>query len=135
MAKLIPAILLGLFLAVSAVAQDSGRAIEGIITDQIANFEADDLDGAFDHASPKIRGLFGTPETFGQMVREGYPMVWRPAEVRFLNRRDAAGGPVQRVQVTDASGQVFHLDYMMIDTASGWKIDGVVIVKPAGVAA
>ena len=32
-----------------------------------------------------IQGMFGTPARFGLMVRNGYPMVWRPAEVEFLS--------------------------------------------------
>lgn len=67
----------------------SGReaAIRGVIGSQLDAFEADDVDRAFGFASNGIRGMFGTPERFGQMVREGYPMVWRPGEVRYLELR------------------------------------------------
>ena len=66
-----------------AGAQDAQGAIREVISDQIAAFEADDFATAFGFASPAIREMFGTPDRFGRMVREGYPMVWRPGGVRF----------------------------------------------------
>lgn len=109
--------------AAPAVAQDS--AIRGVISDQIAAFLADDFARAFGHASPGIKGIFGTPERFGQMVRQGYPMVHRPADMKFLELREVAGRLWQRVMVTDAAGKLHFLDYQMLETPDGWQIDGV----------
>ena len=53
-------------------------AIESTIQNQFDAFLKDDVGTAFSFASPNIKGLFGTPENFGPMVRNGYPMVWRP---------------------------------------------------------
>lgn len=118
-------------LAGAAWAQDS--EIEGVISGQIEAFKADDFEQAFTFAAPSIRQIFRTPENFGVMVRRGYPMVWRPAEVTFLDLRDEAGVPVQTVQIRDAEGTVHLLAYSMTQTGAGWKISGVQILEAPGV--
>ena len=115
-------------------AADEG-AIQGVISDQLSAFIDDDFDAAFSHASPAIRQLFGTSQRFGSMVRNGYPMVHRPQEVRFLDLRDVNGRLVQRLMITDAQGTLHMLDYQMIETADGWRINGVQIVRAPQVGA
>jgi len=109
--------------------------IAGAISDQFEDFRADDMVGAFEHASPTIRGLFGTPETFGMMVRNGYPMVYRPKSFRFLDLDEMPGGLRQIVEVEDMEGRSFLLAYDMIETETGWKINGVRIIPAPDVAA
>ncbi|MGY6409969.1 MAG: DUF4864 domain-containing protein [Alkalilacustris sp.] len=97
---------------------------------QIDAFLAGDMDTAFSFASPGIRQTFGTPERFAQMVQSGYPMVFRSAGVRFLDRRDhPGGGQVQRVMIADEVGRVHLLDYLMIEGPDGWQIAGVQILR------
>lgn len=126
---------LALLLALSPVAAQDRAGIEGTIRDQITAFLADDFATAFTFASPTIRGLFGTPENFGAMVRQGYPMVWRPAEVRMLDLREVGGRLWQRVMVTDAQGRTHLLDYQMVPAGDGWQINGVQLLRSAGVGA
>ena len=58
------------------------------------------------------------------MVQNGYPMVWQPGEVRFLDLSEVNGQPRQRVMVKDA-GNVFHvLEYEMIETAEAYNEPG-----------
>ncbi|WP_170414774.1 DUF4864 domain-containing protein [Ruegeria atlantica] len=123
MRRLLLAVSLSAGLASSAFAQSA--EIEANIAAQIQAFKADDFVTAFTFASPNIRSLFGTPENFGAMVRNGYPMVWRPAEVRFLELREIGGALWQKVMITDSNGQVHVLDYQMIQRENGWKINGV----------
>ncbi len=108
-------------------------AIEGTIQSQFDAFLNEDVTTAFSFASPSIKGLFGTPENFGAMVRNGYPMVWRPADVRYLELREVAGGLWQRVMVTDQSGQTHLLDYQMVKTPDGWQINAVQLLPKVGV--
>lgn len=124
------------FAALPAAAQlVRDPAIEATIQNQFDAFLRDDVGTAFSFASPGIKGLFRTPENFGTMVREGYPMVWRPAEVQYLELRDVAGQLWQRVRVTDQAGRVHLLDYQMIQTPDGWQINGVQILPSVGVGA
>ncbi|MCE2737256.1 MAG: DUF4864 domain-containing protein [Rhodobacter sp.] len=120
----------------SAQAQEARNpAIETVIQQQFDAFRAEDVGTAFSFASPNIKGMFGTPENFGRMVRDGYPMVWRPAEVQFLDLRKVAGNLWQRVMVTDQAGRTHLLEYQMVETGQGWQINGVQILPQAGVGA
>ena len=99
------------FPAVGRSQETSGQgAITGVIASQIDAFLRQDVDAAFEFASPNIRGLFGSSERFGAMVQSGYPMVWQPQEVRYLALRNVAGRLWQRVMITDAAGRVHPLD-------------------------
>lgn len=123
MTRILMTLALALMLAGPAKAQS--EAIEGVIGAQIEAFRADDFGAAFDFASPTIRNIFRTPENFGRMVQQGYPMVWRPAEVQYLALEPRGGQMVQRVLVTDQNGGLHVLEYYMIQTENGWQIDGV----------
>ena len=120
------AVLLAAVLAVPAGAQEA--PIQGTIQSQIEAFQADDFVRAFTFASPTIKQMFGTPENFGAMVKQGYPMVYRPAEVQMMELREVAGNLWQRVRVTDQAGAGWYLDYMMVETAEGWQINAVQIL-------
>ena len=109
--------------------------IEAVISSQIDAFKADDFDAAFDFAHSTIRNIFRTPENFGRMVRQGYPMVWRPAEVEYLDLRQQGSGTFQDVRIVDAEGRVFLLEYSMVETADGWRIKGVRILESAAISA
>ncbi|MEO9824324.1 MAG: DUF4864 domain-containing protein [Paracoccaceae bacterium] len=119
------------FWANGALAEDltPNPAIEGTIASQIEAFRADDFAQAFTFASPNIRQMFGNPDNFGRMVRQGYPMVWRPGQLNFLELRDEQGLLWQKVMVRDQQGVFFILDYQMIETSDGWRINGVYLVQ------
>lgn len=117
--------------ACPAVAQQD--ALQSTILNQFEAFKADDFVTAFGFASPVIKGIFGTPENFGAMVRQGYPMVYRPAEVRMLDQRQVGDTTIQRVLVTDAQGRSHVLDYQMVETPDGWQINGVTLVPSGGI--
>jgi hypothetical protein len=124
---LLLALVLALPAALPASAQEA--PIEGTIRSQIEAFNADDFVGAFGFASPNIQGIFGSAENFGRMVSQGYPMVHRPSDVRMGELREVAGALWQKVYVTDAQGKGHVLDYQMIETAEGWKINAVEVLK------
>ncbi|SMX38293.1 DUF4864 domain-containing protein [Maliponia aquimaris] len=109
--------------------------IEGTIRSQIDAFLQDDFVTAFTYASPGIRGMFGTPENFGAMVRNGYPMVWRPSDVQFGALRERDGAPWQQVLIEDAEGRRFVLEYRMEQVDGAWRISGVEVVPAPDVAA
>jgi hypothetical protein len=112
-------------LAAPLRAEPAAEAIRGVISDQIAAFLADDVATAFTFASPGIKGLFQTPERFGAMVRQGYPMVWRPGEWHYLGLDGTGEVRRQIVEITDRAGRTFRLEYSMLRTDEGWRIDGV----------
>ena len=118
-----------------AQAQDTRSAVVGTIQSQLDAFQQDDFATAFTFASPNIKRLFRTPERFGQMVRNGYPMVWRPSAVEFLDFKSEGGRTSQTVLFRDANGVPIVLEYFMIETPDGWQIDGVQPVQAPDVAA
>ncbi len=123
-----------LFLSVGAAAAqtDTKDLPETIIQQQIDAFLADDFDRAFAFASPTIQGVFGSAPRFGAMVKQGYPMVWRPADVRFLNSDGAGELRRQNVLVTDQAGRLHLLEYEMIRSGDSWRINGVRLVPQVG---
>ncbi|NKX43166.1 DUF4864 domain-containing protein [Roseicyclus persicicus] len=134
------ALIAGLFLALAApVAAQEVLApnpdIEATIAGQFDAFLAEDVETAWQYASPNIQGLFRTPENFGRMVQQGYPMVWAPAEVDFIDLQTFNGLIVQRVQVIDGAGNAHYLGYQMIETEGGWRINGVQILPAPDVSA
>ena len=109
--------------------------IEATIQNQLNAFLVDDFEQAFEYASPSIQGLFGSPQRFGEMVRGGYPMVWRNRNVQFGDLRLIAGSLWQRVFVTDAQGVEHALDYKMHKVGEDWRISGVQLLPKPDVSA
>ncbi|WP_299929383.1 DUF4864 domain-containing protein [uncultured Pelagimonas sp.] len=120
--------------AVGQDAQARNPSIENTIEQQIEAFQVNDFAKAFEYASPTIQGLFGTSENFGAMVQNGYPMVWRPKDLRFGELRQIEGNLWQQVIVIDQAGQVFALDYMMVEVKGDWRIAAVQMIPPPEVA-
>lgn len=133
MTRFITALLFALTLALPAKAQDAD--IQAVITSQMDAFKADDFATAFSYAAPNIKRMFGNSDRFGMMVRQGYPMVHRPADVEYLELEERGGAFFQRVQVQDASGAFHYLGYMMVETPDGWQIAGVTMLPAPDVAA
>lgn len=117
----------------AALAQEA--PIQNTIQSQLDAFAAKDGAKAFTYASPTIKSLFGSADTFTKMVQNGYPMVWQHRAVKMLELRTIAGNLWQRVMITDANGATYLLDYKMIETADGWQIDAVQILPQQDVGA
>jgi hypothetical protein len=135
------AILAGLILGFAVLRADAQEVlapnpdIEATIAGQFDAFRAGDVAEAWRFASPNIQRLFGSPGNFASMVEQGYPMVWAPGAVDFIDLQSFGGVLVQRVQVLDAQGNAHYLGYQMIQTEGGWKINGVQVLPPPQVAA
>lgn len=140
MRRLLISLLLVVLGSLPLQAQDArSSAVVDTIQSQLDAFQEDDFAKAFTYASPAIKRLFGNPDRFGAMVRNGFPMVWRPSAVEFLDFKDEAeseGGQVsQMVLFRDANGVPVVMEYFMIETENGWQIDGVQPVQAPDVAA
>ncbi|MEY8882063.1 DUF4864 domain-containing protein [Donghicola sp. XS_ASV15] len=121
---------LWLGLAMGAVAQSDD--IRQTIRSQLDAFKSDDFTAAYDYASPTIKNVFRNPEMFGHMVQHGYPMVWRPGAVVFLDLEERDGRTFQPVMIEDRSGKVHVLEYKMIQIDGQWQIDGVRLLDSDG---
>jgi hypothetical protein len=129
--------LLGLLLslAVPAHAQDVSTAdraaIRDIIQSQVDAFRRDDGDAAFGFASPTIRGMFGTPDVFMDMVRQGYQPVYRPKVFDFREIVMLHGQITQKVHVVGPDGRPVTAFYPMVRLPDGsWRIEGCYLQAP-----
>ena len=127
MRRILAGLVLAIGLAGAAPAQQA--EIQNVIQGQIDAFLVDDFDAAFTYASPAIKRIFQNPSRFGSMVREGYPMVWRPSDVTFLELEESGRAMVQKVLIRDQDGALHVLAYQMIPTEEGWQINGVQILQ------
>lgn len=110
-------------------------AVEATIQHQFDAFLSGDVTTAFSFASPTIQGIFGTAENFGLMVQQGYPMVWRPAAVKYLDLRQGPDGLYQKVAITDQKGALHLLEYQMLPAGDGWMIGSVQVLQQPEVGA
>ncbi|WP_166416497.1 DUF4864 domain-containing protein [Cochlodiniinecator piscidefendens] len=114
-------------------AQENARsAREAVILSQIDAFQRDDFSSAYGFASSGVRRIFENPRQFGQMVQNGYPMVYRPSAVEVLDSRHEGAAVIQVVRIEDQAGQVHFLAYEMIEINNDWKINGVYLLEAAG---
>ena len=103
---------------------------------QLAAFVAEDAELAFSYAAPNIRSLFQTPERFMAMVRQGYPVVYRPAALLFLTPKALDAAVVQPVQMRDSSGKSWLAMYtLQRQTDASWLISACVLVPDRAVGA
>jgi hypothetical protein len=116
----------GLASAQPASLSDADRTeIRSTIQHQEEAFARDDGAAAFGDASPMIREMFGTPEIFMDMVRQGYPMVYRPKLFDFAEVVIRDGRPTQKVRVIGPDGRRHTAWYPMMQLPDGtWRIDG-----------
>ncbi|MFQ5564865.1 MAG: DUF4864 domain-containing protein [Paracoccaceae bacterium] len=129
------ALLAAVFLAIEgpARADEPADSIQAVIVAQLDALQANDLAGAFAHASPAIQSKFGTPEVFQSMVETGYPMIWRPARYQMLVLAETAAGPVQTVLFQDRQGRLFEAAYEMQLIDGVWRINGVTLRALPGI--
>jgi hypothetical protein len=113
------------------MSEQDRAAIRSIIQGQVDAFRRDDGTAAFDYASPMIHQLFGTPEIFMDMVRQGYPMVYRPKVFDFSDIVMLNGAPTQKVRVVGPDGKRHMAFYPMTQLPDGtWRIDGCYLQAP-----
>jgi Domain of unknown function (DUF4864) len=109
------------------------RAFASFLIAAASAFAADDAKRAFSYAAPAIREMFGTPDRFMEMVRAGYPVVYRPTSVVFLNPEWVEGQLVQGVHLTDASGALWLAVYRLErQPDKSWRISGCDVQPSSG---
>ena len=105
-------------------------AIENTIRSQVDAMQADDWEKAFTFASPTIQGIFRSPYNFSEMVKRGYPMVWKPKDVRTGELVQTPRGLMQTMIFVDQQNRLYIADYLMQQIGGQWRINGVQI-RPA----
>ncbi|MGH6929906.1 MAG: DUF4864 domain-containing protein [Dongiaceae bacterium] len=100
-------------------------AIRQVIESQMAAFQKDDGTAAYAYASPTIQEKFVNADIFLQMVRTGYPAVYRPRDVEFRELKLENGRLLQEVFVVGPDGKPALAIYEMQRQPDGsWRING-----------
>ncbi|MEM7425947.1 MAG: DUF4864 domain-containing protein [Pseudomonadota bacterium] len=131
------ALALAVGLAAASEWSDSDRSeFQRIINTQISAFHADDGAKAYSFATPRLQKKFVNPSIFMQMVRTGYPAVYRARNVEFAGISDELGKPTQRVKLIGPDGSLWLGLYGFQKQPDGsWRISAVVIRKAPDAAA
>ena len=120
----------------SVVFADEGKSVMKEVRDtislQIAAFKQNDIKKAYTFASANIRAQFPSPEVFGLMVRNGYPVIWKPKSFKFTRFKDLGNRCIQRVLFQSYNGSLETYDYILEKNDNLWKIAGVLSINLAG---
>lgn len=107
-----------------------------VVLGQMDAFRQDDGHAAFAFASPEIRALFRTPERFMDMVRSGYPQIYRPRDVEVRDTTSFRGQPALLVHVVGEDGRTVLALYVMQRYEDGsWRINGCYLLRAPDVGA
>ena len=115
-------------------ADESGAAMKEVqktISSQISAFKQNDFNKAYTFAAPNIQAQFPSPEVFGLMVRNGYPVIWKPKSFKFIEFKDLGNRCIQRVLFQSYDGSLETYDYMLEKNNDVWKIAGVLTINLA----
>ena len=116
-----------------ALSAKDEKAVQTVVQSQLAAFAKDDADKAFSYAAPELRKTIGSSAAFMAMVKNSYPVVYRPASVAFLKAEGSGDGVVQRVQMLDASGTSYLAVYsLQRQKDKTWRISGCAVVENKG---
>lgn len=127
--------------ASEGVSAADAKAIRAVVRAQLDAFAADDAKRAFALAAPKIREMFGDADTFIDMVRSGYPVVYRPASTEFMVPQRTGGNPsgnpsgeiLQSVRMTDGRGTLWLATYILQrQPDKSWRIAGCDVAEIEG---
>lgn len=109
------------------------KNVREVVQGQLDALARDDADKAFSYAAPNVRQAVGTASGFLAMVRDGYPVVYRPASVAFLKPEGQGNQVIQRVHMLDAHGESWLAIYsLQRQPSKAWRITGCVVVKNKG---
>ena len=123
------------FLGSGTFADDGVTAMKEVrntISSQIDAFRQNDIKKAYTFAAPNIQDQFPSPEVFGLMVRNGYPVIWRPKSFKFTKFKDLGNSCIQRVLFQSFDGSLESYDYILEKNDGSWKIAGVLTINSAG---
>lgn len=122
-------------LKAAVFADEGGTVMEAVrytISSQIDAFKQNDVKKAYTFAAPNIQAQFPSPDIFGLMVRNGYPIIWKPKSYKFTTFKDLGNRCIQRVLFQSYNGSLESYDYILEKNGSVWKIAGVLTIKSAG---
>lgn len=108
-------------------------ATQAIIEAQLAAFKQDESAKAFSFASPDIQRVFENAESFMQMVKSNYRVVYRPTQVKFLSFQGNESFAQHMVQMVDENNALWSVLYTLEKIKDGsWRISSCQTNKAQG---
>ncbi|MEZ5811213.1 MAG: DUF4864 domain-containing protein [Rhizobiaceae bacterium] len=99
---------------------------QSVIDNQIRAFLSDDNATAYSFASPGIKQIFPTLDSFMNMVTRGYQPVWKPRAYSFGKSIEEGMKITQQLMVTGPDGKDYEAVYTLELQGDGtYKITGV----------
>lgn len=106
------------------------RAIANLVKRQIKAFRADDAATAFALTSPAIQTTFRTAERFLEMVKKGYPAVYRPQSWELGNFVVTPSGLGQVITIIGPDETEVTALYLLERQNDGtWRTNGCLVVE------
>ena len=133
--KFLVLLLFVVHLKAAVFAGEGGAVMEAVrhtISSQIDAFKDNDVKKAYTFAAPNIQAQFPNPDIFGLMVRNGYPIIWKPKNYKFTAFKDLGNRCIQRVLFQSYNGSLESYDYILEKDGDLWKIAGVLTINSAG---
>ena len=133
--KFLVLLLLIVHLKGAVFADEGGTVMEAVrytIGSQIDAFKNNDVKKAYTFAAPNIQAQFPSPDIFGLMVRNGYPIIWDPKNYKFTTFKDLGNSCIQQVLFQSYDGSLESYDYILEKVGNLWKIAGVLKINSSG---
>jgi hypothetical protein len=119
-----------LSLLVRPAAADDTSAAQSVIRAQEQALAHDDGATAYAQAAPQVQAMFPSVEIFMEMVRSGYPPVYRHRSFEFGASQVEDGVIAQRVHIVDGDGEAWEALYtLQVQPDGSLKITGCSLLK------
>ena len=112
--------------------KDTEEIVKKVISSQLLAFKEKNIKRAYSFAAPNIKRQFSNSENFGLMVRNGYPVIWRPKSYKFVKFSTNGKRSVQRVLFRSTTDALLTYDYLLERFSSEWMIAGVIQANTEG---
>ncbi len=110
------------------LATDEVHEVRATVEGQLKALAKGDAALAFSFAAPELQRQFQDAATFNAMVRNGYPMLIRPASVSFDRPEWEDGVVIQAVRFRDGEGRYWRAFYQLQrQPDKRWRIGGCAV--------
>lgn len=108
-------------------------AIASTISSQTESFAVGDFKLAYSYASPSFRAAVGL-ESFIGIIQGSYGPLISSSTLSFVNCVVGVTEELAAIDVrfTEAGSEVYALRYVMVNTDSGWRVDGASALASLG---
>ena len=106
--------------------------VKKVISSQLKAFKEENVEKAYSFAAPNIKKQFFNAKNFGLMVKNGYPVIWKPKNYQFVKFSSNGTRSIQRVLFRSSTDALLTYDYLLEKFSNEWRIAGVIQVNTEG---